>query len=54
MASLRQRGQRLGRVSLVRSRKVNAQPWHSDGSSRNVREGSRAMVFTIWVRCSST
>jgi hypothetical protein len=50
MASLRQRGQRLGLVSRLRSRKTNAQSRHSDGSSRNVRALSRARVFTICVK----
>jgi len=54
MASLRQCGQRLGLVRRLRSRKTKAQSWQRAGSRINRLVLSRAMVFTTWIKCSST
>lgn len=53
MYLLRQRGQRLGQVSLVRPRKVKAQSWQNAGSIMNRRVRSLASVRTTCVRWSS-
>jgi len=46
MSSLRQTGQRLGRVNRRRSRKTKSQSWQRDGSRMNRRVLSRASDFT--------
>jgi|GEM_PF-5078776 len=50
MSSLRQVGQRLGRVSRRRSRKINPQSRQRDVSRMNRRVLSRASDFTTWAR----
>jgi hypothetical protein len=52
--SLWQRGQRLGRVILLRSRKAKPQCRHSQGSKIKRSERSRATDLMMWLIWSST